>query len=343
MNLIIGGTKFLGRALVDSFLAKGEEVVLFNRGKLAADDMPDVEIVHGDRNTELAELGGRKWKSVIDTCGYLPQTVKTSVEFFADKVEQYVFISSISAYGDFSKPDFDEATPLATLNDEQQARADAIDPLQDITAPILEDLYGALKAQCEQVAEAAMPGRVLVIRPGLIVGPYDWTDRFTYWVKRIAEGGEVLAPGDPDRFVQFIDVRDLADWTAKMAAKGATGVYNADGKTFDITMGGMLDEIRSTVGSDTTFTWVPEEFILGESVQPWNEMPLYLPESDPESKGFLSANIDKAISAKLTFRPFAETVKDTLAWRQATTAEIPFKAGITREREVELLRKFKQQ
>lgn len=341
MNLIIGGTKFLGRALVDSFLANGADVVLFNRGKLAADYMPDVEIVYGDRNTDLAKLGDRKWKSVIDTCGYLPQTVKTSAEFFADKAEQYIFISSISAYGDFSEPDFDETTALATLDDEQQARASAIDPLQDITAPVLADMYGGLKAQCEGAAEAAMPGRILIIRPGLIVGPYDWTDRFTYWVKRIDEGGEVLAPGEPARFVQFIDVRDLADWIVKMALGRATCIYNANGKPMEITMGGVLEGIRETVGGDARFTWVPEDFIVGENIQPWNEMPLYLPESDPDSKGFLSTNVNRAINAGLTFRPLAETVRDTLVWRQLN-GEAPFKAGITREREAELLEKFKQ-
>lgn len=342
MNLIIGGTKFLGRALVDSFLAAGEDVVLFNRGKLPADNMPDVEIVYGDRNTDLGKLGDRRWKTVIDTCGYLPQTVKTSAEFFADKAKNYIFISSISAYAGFETPDFDETAPEAVLTEEQQEKADKIDPLKDITAPVLEDMYGGLKAQCEHAAEDAMPGRVLVIRPGLIVGPYDWTDRFTYWVKRVTEGGEVLAPGDPERFVQFIDVRDLANWTVKMAVDGATGIYNASGKSLVLRMGQMLEQIREAVGSDAEFMWAPEEFIVDEGVQPWNELPLYLPESDTDSKGFLSANVDKAISAGLTFRPFAETVKDTLAWRQATTAEIPFKAGITRERESELLSKFKQ-
>jgi 2'-hydroxyisoflavone reductase len=338
MYLIIGGTKFLGRHLVDSVLARGEKVVLFNRGKHPADNMPDVEMVHGDRNHDLDKLKGRKWKAVIDTCGYLPRTVSASAQALADSAERYIFISSMSAYADAGRPDFDETTALAELDAGQQERASAVDPSGNITAGSLGDLYGGLKAQCEQVAEHEMPGRVLTIRPGMIVGPYDPTDRFTYWVDRVAGGGEVLAPGDPGRFVQLIDARDLADWTIETAARGETGVYNATARPFEMTMAGMLVQIRETTGIDAVFSWACEEFLTRENVQPWSEMPFYLPESDEDNRGFLSANVDKALAAGLDFRPFSETVRDTLEWR--TSVPEKMRAGITREREQELLGKL---
>jgi 2'-hydroxyisoflavone reductase len=339
MYLIIGGTKFLGRHLVDSVLARGEEVVLFNRGKHPSGNMPDVEMVHGDRYLDLDKLRGRKWKAVIDTCGYLPGTVQTSAEALADSADSYIFISSMSAYADAGRPDFDEAVPLAELDPEQQERARAVDPHGDITAKTLGDLYGGLKAQCEQAAARAMPGRVLTIRPGMIVGPYDPTDRFTYWAVRVAEGGEVLAPGDPGRFVQLVDARDLAGWTVEMAARGETGIYNATARPFEMTMESMLADIRETTASDAELVWAREEFLTRENVAPWSEMPFYLPESDEGNKGFLSANVDKALAAGLDFRPFSETVRDTLEWRKSDAEKM--RAGIDRERESELLGKLR--
>lgn len=339
MYLILGGTKFLGRHLVDSILARGEDVVLFNRGKHPSANMPETEVVHGDRNRDLDKLAGRKWKAVIDTCGYLPQTIRTSAEAFAGSAENYVFISSISAYADASRPDYDETASVVELDSEQQERAGAIDPSGDITAGTLGDLYGGLKARCERAAEDAMPGRVLTIRPGLIVGPFDPTDRFTYWAMRTADGGEVFAPGKPDRLVQIIDARDLADWTVEMAAGGESGIYNATGKPFEMTMESMLAEIRETAGSDAEWVWAGEEFLTQENVHPWSEMPLYLPESDEDNKGFLSANIDKSLAKGLKFRPFSETVRDTLVWRK--TVPDPLKAGIGRDRENELLGKLR--
>lgn len=339
MYLIIGGTKFLGRHLVDSLLARGHEVTLFNRGKHPSDNMPETEVVHGDRNRDLDKLRGRKWKAVIDTCGYLPGSVKASAAAFADSAETYVFISSMSAYADAGPVDFDETGPLAQLDNEQQERARAVDPSGDVTAVSLGDLYGGLKGECEQAAEEAMPGRVLTLRSGMIVGPYDPTDRFTYWVMRVGKGGEVLAPGDPDRFVQMIDARDLAGWTVRMAEDGETGTYNVTGKPFETTMGRVLAVIKETTGSDAEFSWAGEDFLDRENVQPWSEMPFYLPESDDDVKGFLSANVDKALKAGLAFRPFNETVLDTFNWRAGVDG--PLKAGITRERERELLAKLK--
>jgi 2'-hydroxyisoflavone reductase len=341
MHLIIGGTKFLGRHLVDSLLARGHEVTLFNRGKHPAENMPEVETIRGDRTRDLDLLKGRKWESVIDTCGYLPQTVTAAAEALADAAERYVFISSISAYADFSQPGFDETTPLIEMSDDQRQRAAAIDPNGDITAVVLGDLYGGLKAQCERAALAAMPGRVLTIRPGLIVGPYDPTDRFTYWVMRTARGGKVFAPGDPDRFVQFIYARDLADWIVAMIEGRANGAYTANGKQNDITMGQMLEQTKAATGSDAEFTWAPEEFLAREEVRPWGQMPLFMPESATDYRGFLSANVDRALQSGLKLRSMSETILDTYRWRSKTYPEIPLQAGITAEREIELLAKLK--
>jgi 2'-hydroxyisoflavone reductase len=305
-----------------------------------------VETIRGDRYRDLDKLAGRKWDAVIDTCGYIPQNLKASAETLAESIGQYVFISSISAYADFSNVNFDETAPPAVLNEEQQKRADAFDLSGEVTAFKLKDLYGGLKAACEQVVAAALPGRALIIRPGLIVGAYDSTDRFTYWVTRIAgaaKGGEILAPGSPDRFVQLIDAQDLAEWTIAMIERGETGIYNVTGKPFDLTMERMLNKILETSESNASFIWADEDFLTEQNVKPWSEMPLYLPESDEGSKGFLLANIDQAIEKGLKFRPLKETIVDTLKWANENLAGKTLKAGITAEREAELLKKLKVQ
>jgi 2'-hydroxyisoflavone reductase len=336
--LIIGGTKFLGRHLINAALKNGHEVTLFNRGRFSQEEFENVEQIHGDRNSDLEKLAGRRWDSVIDTCGYLPQNVKASAEFLRDAVGQYIFVSSVSAYKNFSQPDFDENAPLAELNDEQKMRAAKIDPKGELTGPVLGEMYGALKVLCEREVLNTMPDRALIVRPGLIVGEYDWTDRFSYWVMRTKSGGEVLAPGTPERFVQFIDAYDLARWIVKMAEENLNGIFNATGKPFELTFGALLEEIKSVTESDARFTWVTEDFLQSENVAPWSEMPLYLPESDADLKGFLAANVDKALAKGLTFRPLGETIRETLNWRKNVKDEL--KAGIIAEREAELLEKW---
>lgn len=338
--LIIGGTKFLGRHLIKAAQDRNHEVTLFNRGKTSDEEFANVEQIHGDRNFELEKLANRTWDAVIDTCGYLPQSIKTSAEFLKNSVGQYVFISSISTYSDFSLPNFAENTPLAKLTPEQEKRLAEIDLKGDLTAYVLGEMYGALKVLCEEEAERAMPNKTLIIRPGLIVGEYDWTDRFSYWVMRVAKGGEVLAPGNPNRFIQFIDAQDLAKWTIKMIEDKEVGVFNATGKPFELTFGKFLDEVKSVIKSDAQFTWVSEEFLTEEKVAPWSELPLCLPESDEDSKGFLSANVDKAINKGLTFQPLSETILKTLTWRKSINSEL--KAGLSAKREKELLQKWRQ-
>ena len=336
--LIIGGTKFLGRHLIKAAQAKNHEVTLFNRGKNSHEQFTNVEQIHGDRNFDLDKLGNQTWDAVIDTCGYLPQSVKASAEFLKDSVGQYVFISSVSAYADFSQPNFDEDASLAKLTAEQEKKFAEIDPKGEINGIVLGEMYGALKVLCEKEAEQAMPNRTLIIRPGLIVGEYDWTDRFSYWVMRVAKGGEILAPGNPHRFIQFIDGQDLAEWAIRVVENKAAGIFNVTGKPLELTFGKFLDEIKSATKSDAEFTWVSEEFLTAENVAPWSELPLYLSESDESFKGFLSANVDKALARGLSFQPISETILKTLNWRK--TIETELKAGIPVEREQELLQKW---
>jgi len=271
--LIIGGTRFTGRHLVAAALERGHEVTLFNRGTQSC-AMPGVETISGDRNKDLDKLQGRRWNAVIDTCGYLPRAMQAAAQVLSGAVERYVFISSMSAYADVSVPGVVETAPLRTLTSEQLDRVYAIDTSGQ---PSYGDLYGGLKALCEQAAEQAMPGRVLIVRPGLIVGPYDYTDRFTYWIVRVARGGEVLAPGRAERPVQFIDARDLAEWTVSMTERNATGIYNANRSPKSLTMQDVMNECKSVSHSDAVFTWTTEAFLHEEKVAAWSEMPLCYP------------------------------------------------------------------
>lgn len=333
--LIIGGTKFLGRHLVSVAKEHNHSVTIFNRGKHTNEVFDGVEQIQGDRNFDLDKLKNRNWDAVIDTCGFLPKTVKQSAEALKNSVGQYVFISSISAYADFSQPNFDETTPTAKLTPQQQVKLSEIDMKDEINGIVLGEMYGALKVLCEEEAEKVFAKNTLIIRSGLIVGEFDWTDRFSYWVMRVANGGEVLAPGNPKRFIQFIDARDLADWLIKSIENKINGIFNVTGNPNELTMGKFLDEIKSAGKSNAEFTWVSEEFLNRENVAAWNEMPLYLPESDEESKGFLSANTDKALVKGLTFRPLHQTINGVLKWRKNVKDEL--KAGISFERERELL------
>jgi len=335
--LILGGTRFLGKHLVTAAQLRGHEVTLFNRGNFSSEDLGAVEIIKGDRHTELHKLQGRRWDAVVDTSGYLPRAVRAAAEVLANEVERYVFISSQNAYRDVSVAGFEETYPLRTLTSEQLERANSIDTSGQ---PSYGELYGGLKALCEQAAECVMPNRVLIIRPGLIVGPDDYTDRFTYWPVRVARGGEVLAPGRPDRFIQFIDVRDLAEWTISMIERRAIGAYNTHGLPNTLTMQQLLDECKSVTGSDAQFTWISEDFLLQENVAAWSELPLWLPEeAAPHLKGFMIISPEKAVAAGLTFRPLTDTIRDTLTRHKTRD----LKAGLDRDKERALLYKWHAQ
>lgn len=342
--LIIGGTRFVGRYLVEAALERGHEITLFNRGTLPSAPAANVETIHGDRNGDLAKLEGRRWDAVIDTCGYLPRAVKASAATLAHSVDRYVFISSISVYAEVIVPGLDETAPLATLTPEQIEAANAIDASGQVSAVTYGGMYGGLKALCEQAAAEAMPGRVLIIRPGLIIGPDDYTDRFTYWVARIAAGGEVLAPGRPDRYLQFIDIRDLTEWIVRMIERKETGAYNASGLPNIMTMERVIEECKQVSGSDAFFTWVSDDFLLNEKVAPWGEMPLWMPDKAvPRLKCLMFISCDKAGSAGLGSRPLHDTIADTLSWHKTNGVNKELKAGISRDKEEMLLRSWHAQ
>lgn len=327
--LILGGTVFLGRHMVDIALARGHTVTLFNRGQHNPELFPEVEKLRGERDGGLEALKGRTWDAVIDTCGYVPRLVRASAKTLADSVEHYTFISSLSVYADTSRPNLDESTPVGQLADES---------VEEITG----ESYGPLKALCEQAAEQALPGRVLNVRAGLIVGPHDPTDRFTYWPARLARGGDILAPGNPESPVQFVDVRDLAAWSVRMAEARQAGVFNATGPDSVLPMHQLLETCQSVSGAPSHIIWADEKFILEQNVKPWMEMPLWIPESDEAAAGFSTFDCRKARAAGLAFRPLADTVRDTLAWANTRPVEHVWRAGLTPDREAEVLRVWRK-
>lgn len=324
--LIIGGTRFLGRALVDEALAAGHEITLFNRGQSNPGLYPTVEQIHGDRDGGLHVLAGRQWDAVIDTCGYVPRLVRDSAEFLADAVGHYTFISTMSVYAEPIPTDLDENGAVAVLAD-------------NTTEEITGETYGALKAQCELAASEAMSGRALHIRAGLIVGPHDQSDRFTYWPYRIARGGEVLAPVSPDYGVQFIDVRDLARWILQATAEKLAGPYNVTGPGRPLPLGLLLDACRTVAAGDARFTWVSEAFLISHNVAPFTELPLWVP---ADFGGFNAFSISKALSAGLTFRPFSETVRDTLEWALQRPSDYTWRNGLSADKETALLTEWHQ-
>ncbi len=319
--LIIGGTRFLGRHLVEAALACGHEVTLFNRGQTNPDLYPEIETILGDRDGGLGALTARQWDAVIDTCGYYPRIVRASALALAGAVEHYTFISSISVYPDETGPHADEAAPVGTLADET---------VEEITG----ETYGPLKALCEQRVHSAFSNGALIIRPGLIVGPHDSSDRFTYWPSRFARGGEVLGPGDPQMPVQIIDVRDLAEWNIRLIEDRVTGVFNTTGPENLLTMGEIIETCQQAAEVPSKIIWVNDEFLLEQNIAPYTELPLWV----PKSYWWMSqVSISRALEAGLKFRPLTETVADTLAWEQTRSQDYEWANGLNPERESELL------
>jgi 2'-hydroxyisoflavone reductase len=316
--LVIGGTAFVGRHIVEVALQKGHEMTLFNRGLRNPGLFPEVEQLHGDRCEALDLLNGRQWDAVIDTSGYLPRVVQASAQKLHDEADLYCFISTISVYAEVGQTGPTEESPLGVLEDPT---------VEEITG----ETYGPLKVLCEAEVQASFPDDALIIRPGLIVGPHDPTDRFTYWPLRFHQGGRVVAPDRKEQPVQFIDVRDLAEWTVSMVEGETTGIYNATGPSMPLSLGEFLETCRRVVNPDAEIAWTPAEVLKRHEVSPWSDLPLVM-SYDDSADGMSLATNERAVENGLTFRPIEETIKDTLQWALGREGH-EMKAGLSPERE----------
>lgn len=331
--LILGGTGFIGPYQVRYALSRGHQVTVFNRGQREADLPAAVEYLRGDRDDgSLDALKGREWDVCIDNPTRVPFWVRDAGEILKGKVKQYVFVSTISVYASNAEPNASEDTALEAYTG-KDAMAETSKTLAADTS-----LYGPLKAACEREAQKWFPGITTIVRPGLIVGPNDPTDRFTYWPVRLARGGEVLAPGDGQDPVQVIDARDLSEWIIRMAETRTLGTFNATGPNYRMSMAAMLHGIRATNSAGATLNWVPADFLKAQKVAAWSDMPAWLP-GQGQTAGFGSRNISRALAAGLSFRPLSTTAIDTLEWFRNLPAERQSKlgAGMTPEREKEVL------
>ncbi|MBX3082265.1 MAG: NAD-dependent epimerase/dehydratase family protein [Anaerolineae bacterium] len=328
--LVLGGTQFVGRYIVQSALNRGHEVTIFNRGKTNADLFLNVERLTGDRGsrgsaTDLSALRGREWDAVIDVNAYVPRQVREMIDALAGKIGHYTFISTVSVFESFEAPNLTEDFPLAKWPQD-------VDPNSE---EITGGTYGPLKVACEQTVSAALPGHDLIVRPGLVIGPDDHTDRFTYWPVRAAQGGEMLLPGEaPGHYMSLIDARDLADFTIHTTEQHLTGAFNATGA--GIRLGEVANISKAVSGSDVRFTWVSDDFLIAQEVGQWAELPLWLPVD-------INPNVSKVVQAGMNFRPMADTIRDILAWNAARPADAPRHFTFSPEREKQLLDAWHQQ
>jgi len=333
--LVLGGTRFLGPAIVEYAVAQGFEVTLFNRGKSNPDMFPGLEKLRGDRNTgDLAALESGKWDAVVDTSCYLPSHAREAAAVLKDRVGHYVLISTISVYGESEGDTVDEDSPVGEITEENIAKVQTI-------GDVMKDggvYYGPLKALCEQALEELMPGRVTSLRPGVIAGKDDPSDRLPYWVVRCHEGGEVLCPGDPDQDFQFTDVKDLGRWSVDFAMAKTAGIFNAVGFAGRVSLQEFLHGCKIVLGNTkTSFTWCDEEFLLENEVHPFSEMPFWLPAAWAHHYA-----TERGVAAGMTFSPIADSIRDVIEWHLGTRGEgYEWRYyGMGREREAELLAKW---
>jgi 2'-hydroxyisoflavone reductase len=329
--LILGGTRFLGPALVDYAMARGHTITLFNRGRSNPGLFPTAEKLLGDRDAAdgYAALGGsRTWDVVIDVPTTLPRWVTGAADALAAKTQHYMFVSTISVFRDYSQPGIDENGPLHTPGD----------PLARSMGQTPETQYGPLKVRSEMIAQERFGANLTIVRPGLIVGPGDLSDRFSYWPVRVEKGGEVLAPGTPDDPTQYVDVRDLGEWMIRLAEQRVFGTFNATGPAQPTTMAEMLYGIKAVTTTGARFTWVDADFLTQQQVRGWSDMPVWMPPRGGTA-GFMRIDCRKAHAAGLSFRPLAETARDTLAWYHTRPAaeQERLRAGIAPDREQAVL------
>lgn len=324
--LILGGTRFVGRHLLEVLEARGHRVTLFHRGQNEPDGLPQAEHVHGDRAGDLGRLRDRHFDAVIDTSGYTPDVVGASAAYFHELADRYLFISSVSVYAKPAAADapLDERSAVETL------------PAGESTTEMKPQTYGALKALCEDRVRAAFGDRAIVVRPGLIAGPYDPTDRFTYWPVRVRDGGIVLAP-PRDAPVQFVDARDLAAFCVRLLETKASGTYNVTGPRGALTIGDVLESCDRASRAGARFVWATEAFLDANEVAPWMELPLWIPQG--EMRYIVQADVSRALAAGLEVRALDRTVADTLAWARVKKRE-ELTAGMKADREAELLTRF---
>ena len=322
--LMIGGTRFVGRHIVEAALAAGHEVTVFHRGRTGPDLFPDVARRTGDRNGDLAELAEGSWDATIDTCAYVPRHVHSLADALGKRAGRYLLISSVSAYAAPDAAGFGEDSPLIELDDPA---------VEEVTG----ETYGGLKVLCERAAfERFGPGSV-VVRPTYVVGPDDYTWRFPWWVQRLARGGEVLAPGPADAPAQVIDARDMASWAVGLVERGESGAYHAVSPAPPFSFADQLEEIRAAVAPEgTTLTWIEADFLLAEGLDD-GALPLWSG-ADDDSALILAADPAAAVATGLRPRPLADTVRDTLDWLRG--AEQPDRPGLAPELEADLLRRW---
>ncbi len=334
--LILGGTGFIGPHQVRYALARGHKLTLFNRGRNPKDWPGQVEELTGDRNTgDLASLKGRTWDVCIDNPTTLPFWVRDAGAILKGQVGHYIFVSTLSVYSDNRASGQDENAALFKY---QGTEEEVMKETQESVRKNMGNLYGPLKARSEKEAETWFPGITTIVRPGLIVGPGDETDRFTYWPVRLDRGGDVLAPGDGKDAVQIIDARDLSEWMIRLAEMKAFGIYNAMGPATELSMGKMLADIGAAIKSKATLHWAPADFLEKQKVSAWSDMPVWIP-SVGEDAGFSRRSNKRALAKGLTFRPMSQTAPDTLAYFKSLPADrqATLKAGLKPEREKEVL------
>jgi 2'-hydroxyisoflavone reductase len=319
--LVIGGTSFVGRALIELALERDYQVTMLNRGITNPGLFPEVDHRAGDRDGGLVVLGEDRWDVVVDTCGYAPRVVRQSAELLRGRVGWYSLVSSLAVYADFAERGIIEDAPLAPPPDP---------PSEDVASH-----YGPLKAQCEQVVAELHPGRCTMTRCSIIVGPNDPTHRFSYWIARAAEGGTMLAPGQPTQGVQFVDVRDLAAWFLHSAEHQVAGAFNAAGPAEPLTMAELLRLCADVTGAGVQFDWRDDEHLLAQGLVPYFVPPMWVPAQGPMA-GIAAVDSSRAVAAGLRFRPAAETVEDTYRWWQREAREVPL--AWPRDEEARVLR-----
>jgi 2'-hydroxyisoflavone reductase len=332
--LVVGGTGFLGGAVAQAAQAAGHAVAILTRDRNRWNSLPDLEVLIGDRYTDLSSLRGRQFDAVVDTCAFTPDAVSGLLDALPPTIGRYAFVSSASVYTDFSKPNVDEQAPTARASDAQLASARNLPIEQRSSAFSYGAAYGALKREAELLALARLGRRALLLRSGLLVGAGDYTDRLTYWVRRIDGGGTLPLPGEPDRLTQLIDVRDAAGFTVHALERDLDGIFNLTGRP--LPFGTLMEQCRDVAGSRAEFIWISESAFLAAGLAPWSEVPLWLPTSDAKHRHFLEISTDKAVAAGLKVRPLRETLENILTWDRSRRA-IPLRVGIPPDKEQVLL------